>query len=212
MSRPWTSTTVADRCRVVVDNAEFLADECGDAGLDDDGDHLRAGAARLALLLQESARRDEAVRAAVDVRKHRMAQLRRVAHRLNLEIELRLPFAESIELSTAAHLALESSTRFRLERLGPEQRSVLGVVVDEVSVALAAREDAERDCFSAYAAAHAARGRVVAVAHGLRADCERVKAHLLAVLPPDDAAYARVSRRVLRTRRPDAWMARHLTT
>lgn len=210
MSRLWSQNSHGERCAVVVDHATFLADECDDAGLRGDADHLRSAAARLVCMLREADDKDDAARASVVERNRATASLRRCSHRLNLEIEARLPFDDAVGFSTAASLALEASTRFRLQRLAPAQRALLNDVVRETEEMLRLRLAAEDAACEAHFAAHAARGRAKGLGFELRADCERAKARLLSVLDPESDAWRRVSRRIIRTRRPDVWFAQRL--
>ena len=178
MSRPWSSNSHGERCAVVVDNAVFLADEADDTGIGGDANHLRSSAARLVCLLREADDKDVAARAVVVERNRATAQLRRCSHRLNLEIEARLPFEEAIGFSTAASLALEASTRFRLRRLSDAQRTLLADVVRDTEVTLRLRSAAEDAACEAHFVAHAGRARAISLSFELRADCERTKARL----------------------------------
>lgn len=210
MSRCWTTPNLLDRARVVVDHAEFIADEACDAGLGPVSDDVRLKSSRLQLAIEEAEAREAEARHSSTQRATAFSLLKRASNRLSLEIDLRLPFEEAIELLTTVRLACEPATRFRLDRLNTRQRSSLGNVVDDTDAALRGLDQAERHHFESAARANAARARTTAQAHDLRADCERVKALLLVSLEPNSDAWRRVSRRVIRTRRPDGYYARRL--
>jgi hypothetical protein len=210
MSRQWTTTAHSERCRAVVEHAEFFADEASDAGVLDDAGHLRGRAARLAQIVDDSDELfAEAGRAHAELQRAR-ATVQRTSRRLCLAIEGRLSFEESAAHMTTVRLAADSATRFRLQRLDEAQQRALGGVVPDSAAALRRHDDAERRLFDAGAAAHASRARCIALSHELRADCERVKARLLVTVEADSDAWRRISRRVVRTRRPDGYFARKL--
>jgi hypothetical protein len=210
MTRCWTTPHLLDRARVVVDHAEFIADEACDAGLGPVSDDIRLKSSRLQLAIEEAEARETEARLSSTQRATAFSLLKRASNRLSLEIDVRLPFDEAIELLTTVRLACEPATRFRLDRLNTRQRSSLGSVVDDTDAALRGLDQAERHHFESAARVNAARARATAQGHDLRADCERVKALLLVSLEVNSDAWRRVSRRVIRTRRPDGYYARRL--
>jgi hypothetical protein len=210
MSRRWITRAFVDRANVVIDNAELLADEGCDAELFSEADALRLLASKLKIHVEEAEARAVDVERVRDQRNEALDVLRRASHRFCLEIEARLPFEDAIVLLTTARLSLEPSTRYRLERITPGQRAALGVVVDEVSGALENFHRIEQLTFDTTSRAYMTRARVQALSYELRGSCERMKAMLLVVLPQRSDACKRVSRLVVRTRRPDAWFQRVL--
>ena len=205
MTRRWITNAFNDRATVVIDNAELLADEACDVELFTEADALRLLASRLKIHVEEAEARSADVTRARQERAQALAVLKRVSHRFCLEIEARLPFEDAISLLTTARLSLEPSTRYRLGRITSAQRAALGAVVDEVTTALAHFERVEQHTFDAASAAYISKARVLALTFQLRSDSERLKAMLLVVVPPRTDASKRISRLVLRTRRPDAW-------
>ena len=114
------------------------------------------------------------------------------------------PIAKPSKSISPSVLALSS----RNARLTPAQRAALGAVVDDVSTALEAFHRVEQQTFEATSQAYITRARVQGLSYELRGQCERMKAMLLVVLPSSSEAGKRVSRLVVRTRRPDAWFQR----
>ncbi len=205
MSRRWITSAFTDRAAVVIDNAELLADEASDAELFTEADGLRLLAARLKIHVEEAEARSADITRVRQERAHALDVLRRASHRFCLEIEARLPFEDAVVLLTTARLSLEPSTRYRLERITSAQRQALGSVVDDVAKALEAFHSVEQLTFDTASQAYRTRARVQALCYELRNDSERLKAMLLVVLPQRSDACKRISRLVVRTRRPDAW-------
>ena len=210
MARRWITTALTDRAAVVIDNAELLADEACDVELFTEADALRLLASRLKIHVEEAEARTADVTRVREEYRRALDVLRRASHRFCLEIEARLPFEDAVVLLTTARLNLEPSTRYRLERITPAQRQALGAVVDEVTCALAAFHRIEQLTFDTASRAYMTRARVQALSYELRNDSERMKAMLLVVLPQRSDACKRVSRLVVRTRRPDAWFQKVL--
>jgi hypothetical protein len=192
-----------ERVAVVVQHAEIFADEANDARLFDVADRLRLSAARLAIELEEAEGRIDAVARARAHRRDALARLRRACGRLDAEIEAKLPTEAAATLIAWARVSAESTMRFRLKRLGADERAVLGAVVDDCETALRAAEAAEDAALDATASSFVARVRAMGHAHALRRELERDKALLLTVLSPTSPAAARVRRRVVRTRRTE---------
>ncbi len=210
MSRNWIASDLTERNRAVCATAHLLADEACDIELFTDADHLRLAADRLLIDIEEADATEAPLLSARDEARVARERLKRAGDRLTLEIDTRFSVEESALLLTTARLALESSTRYRLTALTPEQRALMSAVVDETQGALDALEAAEQRCFRAAASQAFTKARVQGRGYALRGANERVKAMLLVHLPADGAAYRRISRLVVRTRRPDSWFARKL--
>ena len=210
MSRRWITTAATDRSSVVIDNAELLADEACDVGLFTEADGLRLRAARLGKTVEEGEARDADSTRIREVRRRSLELLRRTSHRFCLELESKLAAEDAYGLLTTARLSVEPSMRYRLGRITPAPRVVLGTVVDDATSALTAFHQAELRTFEAASCAYIARARVLAMTCELRSESQRFKAMLLLVIPQGTDAFRRVSRLVVRTRRPDAWLQKVL--
>ncbi|MDP2341333.1 MAG: hypothetical protein Q8O67_10265 [Deltaproteobacteria bacterium] len=210
MPKRWITTAYTDRAAVVIDNAELLADEACDVELFTEADALRLLASRLKIHVEEAEARTADVTRARQERTQALAVLRRASHRFCLEIETRLPFEDAALLLTMARLSVEPSTRYRLQRITTAQRAALGAVMEEITSALDAFHKVELRTFETASQEYVTRARVLALTYELRNDSERMKAMLLVVVPPRSDAFKRVSRLVVRTKRPDAWFQRVL--
>jgi hypothetical protein len=189
-----------DRVAVAIQHAEVLADEANDARLFDIADRLRLQAARLAIDLEEAETASGRVDEARAQRRQRVARLRQASSRLDVELEERLAAEDAAALVAGMRLSPDAVTRFRLKRLTEPQRQLLGAVVDDCERALLELEVAEDRALEATANAFVTRVRAIGRAHALRRQMHRDKNTILAALPTDSSAAARVRRHVVRTR------------
>jgi hypothetical protein len=196
-------TPLQDRVEIVIGHAEFLADEAADARCFHLTDRLRLQASRLAIDKEVVDAALVAVGRARSARVARFAQLK--AWNQRLEVELGSRFGSPDALLATARVSPVATARFRLRRLSAEQRASLTTIVDGLEDGLAAAEVAEDEFIAAVSAHFVARSACEGRQARLRVDCEKAKAELLAVLPPDAPAAHRIRRRVVRTRRPSTW-------
>jgi hypothetical protein len=189
-----------DRVAVVIQHAEVLADEASDARLFDIADRLRLQASRLAIELEEAETTATRVDAARVQRRERATRLRQASTRLGVELEERLAPEDAASLVVGLRLSPDAVTRFRLKRLTEAQRALLGAVVDDCERALLELEVADDRALEATAHAFVTRVRALGRAHALRRQLQRDKNTILAALPIDSVAAARVRRYVVRTR------------
>lgn len=194
-----------ERVTVVIHHAEVLADEASDAQLFDIADRLRLYAARLAIDIEEAETALARVQEARVVRRERASRLRQASARLDVELEERLPTEESAALVAGLRGAPDTVTRFRLKRLSEAQRALLGDVVNDCEHALLALEVADDRALEAAGNAFVTRVRALGRAHALRRQLHRDKNAILAVLPTDSIAAARVRRYVVRTRSAESY-------
>jgi hypothetical protein len=189
-----------ERVSVVIQHAEFLADEANDARQFEIADRLRLKAAHLAIELEEAQTRASVIDAAHRARHEQAARLRQASARLDIEIEQHLPPEDAAALVVGTRVSAESLTRFRLKRLTEAQRALLGAAVDDCERALLQLEVACDRALEATATAFVTRVRALGHAFALRRQMQRDKTTLLAVLPIGSPAAERVRRRVVCTR------------
>lgn len=196
-------TPLHERADIVIGHAEFLADEAADARCFHLTDRLRLQASRLAIDKEIVDAALVTVSRARAARVARFAQLK--AWNQRLEVELGSRFGAPDALLATARVSPVSTARFRLRRLDGEQRASLAALVAGLEEAFAVAELAE-DAFIGAVSDHVvARSRCEGRQARLRVECEKAKAELLAILPPDSPAAQRIRRRVVRTKRPSTW-------
>ncbi len=189
-----------ERVSVVIQHAEFLADEASDARQFAIADRLRLQAARLAIELEEAVMRASVVDDIHRARHAHAARLRHACQRLDVELEQRLPPEEAAALIVGMRVSAESLTRYRLKRLTDAQRGQLGSAVDDCERALLQLEVADDRALEATATSFVTRVRAIGHAFALRRQMQRDKATLLSVLVPGSPAAERVRRRIVCTR------------
>jgi hypothetical protein len=196
--------TIQERVEIVLGHAEALADEAADIGYFHVSDRLRLLSSRLAIdhEIVESAL--VSVGRARGARNERLAHLRACNRRFDVEATLRVAGDEASAFLNSARVSAMTLAGYRLRQLTPALEAQLGEVAAALRTAHEAMDKAEDELLSATAAEFLARARCNGRQEKLRIECERAKAELLAAMPADTPAAARIRRRVVRTRRANA--------
>jgi hypothetical protein len=200
-----TKVGIYSSCTSKTPSGKVLADEVSDARLFEIADRLRLLASRLAIDLEEAETTATRVDAARAHRRERATRLRQSSTRLGIELEERLA-EDAAGLVIGLRLSQDAVTRYRLKRLTEAQRAL--AVIDDYERALLKLEVADDRALEATAHGFVTRVRALGRAPALRRQLQRDENTILAALPVDSVAAARVRRSVVRTRSAETFARR----
>jgi hypothetical protein len=181
-----------------IHHAELFADEAEDLGEKEVAVYLRERAAQLGAQLES------ALAAIDDVEPLRLARQRAhvtlagAFHESTVTLERILPQDQVMRLLSGGHLDVVERVRFRLRNLPRDVDDVRALL----ERALFAYDSAVDLYLLTCGEAQGRKERVIVESQALRLELERTKQRLLLRAGDDSAAYKRIKRRAVRTKRP----------